>query len=129
MGSWTMKLLLLAFIIGGSITCCRGVELESLASQKGRKEEIACQLAGKENIRTTFLACDDVKRNHMNTKEKVRKYETLLPAASEQIVDENLRYNQIIMRRLLRKGQLPPSGRPDPCTSIPGHPSCPSEHG
>ncbi|KAG8645940.1 hypothetical protein MANES_10G111201v8 [Manihot esculenta] len=123
-----MKLLFLVLILGGSISCSIGVELESLPYREGRKQEIACQLAGKANIRTTasFLACGDVKINQKKAKENLRKYETLQPSASQQIVV--LRYNQIIMRRLLAKG--PSTGKgPDPCSHVVGSVSCTGGHG
>ncbi|KAG8645937.1 hypothetical protein MANES_10G110401v8 [Manihot esculenta] len=56
MESLVMKMLFLAFVLVGSISCCLGVELESLPYQKGRKQEIACQLARKANILGRRLA-------------------------------------------------------------------------
>ncbi|XP_058008018.1 uncharacterized protein LOC131182477 [Hevea brasiliensis] len=109
MGSLMMKLLLLILIIGGSVSCSLGVEpLESLVSQKGRKEKTACQLAVKENSSDMI--------------EKLRENDENPQAAadSKQNIDGNFRHNEIIMRRLLQRGPVPPSSGNTPCTHIPG---------
>ncbi|KAF2294074.1 hypothetical protein GH714_007288 [Hevea brasiliensis] len=90
------KLLFLILIVAGSISSCTlGVEVERFAWGKGRKEKIACQLITKAHPkRSSYLACEDAKRNHMNMLGKYSKYENLLPG-SEQAVDANLRYNRM----------------------------------
>ncbi|KAF2294048.1 hypothetical protein GH714_007002 [Hevea brasiliensis] len=90
------KLLFWILIVAGSISSCTlGVEVERFAWGKGRKEKIACQLITKAHPkRSSYLACEDVKRNHMNMLGKYSKYENLLPG-SEQAVDANLRYNRM----------------------------------
>ncbi|KAF2294110.1 hypothetical protein GH714_007567 [Hevea brasiliensis] len=103
MGSLMMKLLLLILIIGGSVSCSVGVEpLESLVSQKGRKEKTACQLAVKENSSDMI--------------EKLREYDENLQAAaaSKQNIDGNFRDSEIVMRRKLLANKATPS------PSIPG---------
>ncbi|XP_058007200.1 uncharacterized protein LOC110652384 isoform X1 [Hevea brasiliensis] len=97
MGSLMMKkLLFLILIVAGSISSCTlGVEVERFAWGKGRKEKTACQLITKAHSkRSSYFACEDVKRNHMNMLVKYSKYENLLPG-SKQAVDANLRYNRM----------------------------------
>ncbi|KAJ9174841.1 hypothetical protein P3X46_013442 [Hevea brasiliensis] len=115
MGSLMMKkVLFLILIVAGSISCSLGVEFERLAWGKGRKEKIACQLIRKANPRrSSYFACEDVKRNHMNVMGKFStKYENLIPTGSQKIVDANLRYNQMprLHKRHIYLGVTPSTG-------------------
>ncbi|OAY45083.1 hypothetical protein MANES_07G029600v8 [Manihot esculenta] len=70
-------LLLILIIIGGSISCVVGVEYQRYPWEEGKKEKIACQLVRKAHTRrSSYLACEDVKRNHMTISST--KHENLL---------------------------------------------------
>uniref|UniRef100_A0A2C9VI40 Lipoprotein n=1 Tax=Manihot esculenta TaxID=3983 RepID=A0A2C9VI40_MANES len=70
-------LLLYLTIVGGSISCAVGVEYQRYPWEEGRKEKIACQLVRKAHPRrSSYLACEDVKRNHMTISST--KHENLL---------------------------------------------------
>ncbi|XP_058007199.1 uncharacterized protein LOC131182277 [Hevea brasiliensis] len=122
MGSLMMKkLLFFILIVAGSISSCTlGVEVERFAWGKGRKEKTACQLITKAHPkRSSYFACEDVKRNHMNMLVKYSKYENLLPG-SEQAVDANLRYNRMPRLAKLHTSQkvFEPDPHIDPAPSV-----------
>ncbi|KAG8645936.1 uncharacterized protein LOC110623909 [Manihot esculenta] len=114
-------LLLLMLIIDGTIPSSLGVELESLASKKGRFD---LQGEGKSNTwKKSYLRFEDhVKRNHMreNFRSKHENIQTAL--AFDKTIDANFRHNHMIMRRLLQKGAS--FSKPIPCHYTTGKGSC-----
>ncbi|OAY40119.2 hypothetical protein MANES_10G110001v8 [Manihot esculenta] len=112
-------LLLLMLIIGGTVLCSLGFELESLASEN---KSFGSQVAGKSNAgKKSYLGFEDhARRNHMknmigNFRSKHENIQTAA-SASNQNGDANFRYNHMIMSRSLLQGI--------PCSSIPANPSC-----